>query len=150
VQNSVITRLPSTGTSHLTVHNKEQNASLEPDDKDQEYRINLLWTILASISFAITAWFVRATFSAARLATMQETIHISLSNTLGILRTLQEVTSVLTGFVLNQTFETIEWSLASGDGGIRVLSFLSLSPTTSLLGVAGIVSALNGKVTDRL
>jgi len=111
----------------------------------------ILWTVLASISFAFTAWFARATFSMDRVTTLQKILHLSLANTLGTLRALQEVTSVLTGFMINRTFEVIEWSLVSGSGGMRVLSFLTLSPTTSLLGVAGVAfGQRGGRISDRL
>jgi len=110
----------------------------------------LLWTLLASVSFAFTAWFARATFSMDRANAMEKALHLSLGNTLGTLRALQEVTSVLTGFMINQTFEVIEWSLLSGRSGMRVLSFLTLSPTTSLLGVAGVAFDKRGGVSDRL
>lgn len=116
----------------------------------RQHWINILWTVLASVSFSVTAWFARATLSMARVAELQQTVHLSLSNTLGILRALQEVTSVLTGFIINQTFEVIEWSLVSGRGGMRALSFLTLSPTTSLLGVAGVAFGLRGKTADRM
>jgi len=110
----------------------------------------LLWTLLASVSFAITAWFARATFSMDRVNALQKALHLSLGNTLGTLRTLQEITSVLTGFMINQTFEVIEWSLLSGRSGMRMLSFLTLSPTTSLLAVAGIAFGNRGGIPDRL
>ena len=114
------------------------------------HRMNIFSVALASVSFAATAWFARATFSANMLADVRKTAHLSLSNTLGVLRTLQEVTSVLTGLVLNNTFEVIEWSLASGDRGIGALSLLSLSPTTRLLGVVGVAFSRRGRVADRL
>jgi hypothetical protein len=110
----------------------------------------VLWTALASASFAVTAWFARTTLSAAQVAAVQHIFGLSLSDTLGILRTLQEVTSVLSGFMLNRTFEVIEWTLVSRDGGIRALSFLTLSPTTSLFGVVGVGFGLRGRVTDRM
>jgi hypothetical protein len=152
-QFSLITGLPKSGITngHAPAEDEtNSHAATRIETAFGQQNFPLCWTILATASFGITAWFVRATFSDARLAAIQQTVHLSLSNTLGILRTLQEATSVLTGLVLNQAFETIEWSLATGTGGVRALSFLSISPTTSLLGALGIAAGRRGAFTDRL
>jgi hypothetical protein len=110
----------------------------------------LLWAMLASTSFALTAWFARATLSSAKLASTERRMHFSLSNTLGILRTLQEVTSVLTGVLLNHALEVLEWGLVSSKGGVPALTFLSLSPTTSLIGVLGVAFGRGARFLDRV
>jgi hypothetical protein len=109
-----------------------------------------LWATLASVSFTLTAWFARATLSSAKLASTERRMHLSLSNTLGILRTLQEVTSVLTGVLLNHVLEIMEWGLASSKGGVPALTFLSLSPTTSLIGVLGVAFGRAARFFDRI
>lgn len=73
-----------------------------------------------------------------------------MSNTLGVLRTLQEFTSVLTGFALNSAFEAIEWAAVGTVDGFNALSFLSLSPSTSLVGVLGIVFGRRARLRHRV
>ena len=110
----------------------------------------VLSTTLATIAFIITAWFAQATFSPQSLSNMSQVFrYLPMSNTLGVLRTFQEFTSVLTGFVLNSAFEAIEWAAVGNVDGLNALSFLSLSPSTSLVGVLGIVFGRRARLRHR-
>lgn len=110
----------------------------------------ILGTIVATGAFAFTSWFAQATFQSERMSSaFSKTSMISLRNTLGILRTGQEITSVLTGYVLHKTFEVIDWTQVSGRHGIGMLSFLTLSPSTTLNGVAAIALGRSSRLPDR-
>ena len=110
----------------------------------------ILSTTLATIAFIITGWFAQATFSSQSLSNLTQAFrYLPMSNTLGVLRTLQEFTSVLTGFALNSAFEAIEWAAVGNMDGLNALSFLSLSPSTSLVGVLGIVFGRRARLKHR-
>jgi hypothetical protein len=110
-------------------------------------------TVLVTVVFAVTSWFAQATFSAnstAEATNILNAIHISFGSTIAVLRFLQGLTSTCIIIVLNQAFERIQWSLASSEYGIRLLSLLSLSPATSLYGIFGIAFGRRASILDRI
>ena len=110
----------------------------------------VLSTTLATVAFIITGWFAQATFSPQSLSNLSQAFrYLPMNNTLGVLRTFQEFTSVLTGLALNSAFEAIEWAAMGNADGLNALSFLSLSPSTSLVGVLGIVFGRRARLKHR-
>lgn len=74
---------------------------------------------------------------------------ISFTATVAILTVLQGLISYFTADAVAQSFETIQWTLASRDGGLRLLSFLALSPTTGVIGALKLVFGKHEKLPDR-
>jgi hypothetical protein len=107
-------------------------------------------TVLATVVFAITSWFAQATFSTAEATSILSAVHISFGSTIAVLRFLQGLTATCIIIVLNQAFERVQWSLASSQYGIRLLSLLSLSPATSLYGIFGIAFGRRASFLDRV
>ncbi|KAF2464867.1 uncharacterized protein BDR25DRAFT_318859 [Lindgomyces ingoldianus] len=100
--------------------------------------LHLLSLLLLTSLFAITIWFSQLTFPTndeRKSSDHQHQTRVPFSSALTVLRFLQGLTSTCTTFVLLQTFEMLEWTLASRNGGLMLLNFLSLSPTTGFLGI---------------
>lgn len=94
--------------------------------------------------FSVTASFAKAAISTDSVSYLQK-----FSSTLAILRVLQGITSTLTNVALNQILELIQWSLVSRNNGLRLLTFLSISPTTGVLGMLGMVLRKYPRACDR-
>lgn len=92
--------------------------------------------------FCLTSW-LSSTFDlnpseqAARLAeNLIQTDNQYFSETVKILRVVQGVASWNTLCAVSASLELVGWALASSKSGSRILTLLSLSPTTGFLGVA--------------
>jgi len=113
----------------------------------------LIMTVSATTLFALTAWFSASTFSdhPTRQAThlLQSRLELSFSSTVVTLRVLQGLTSALTALAVAQTCENIQWILASRTDGMRLLSFLGLSPSAGLWGAAQMVFRKRHQMQDR-
>ncbi|EAS30478.3 uncharacterized protein CIMG_05957 [Coccidioides immitis RS] len=96
----------------------------------------LLWAILGTVLFAVTAW-----ISQAKLST---------SRTLTLLRASQSLLSACSALALANVFELVQWAFAGRDGGLNFLSLLGLTPTTGFLGSAKVIFAKTATFTDRL
>ncbi|KAI1967016.1 hypothetical protein LOZ58_000509 [Ophidiomyces ophidiicola] len=96
----------------------------------------LLWCLLSTALFSITAWIAQAKFST--------------SSTLTWLRTSQGLLSTCSTIALAKVFELIQWALTGRNGGLYLLSLLGLSPTTGAWGATQIVFAKGARIFDRL
>lgn len=113
----------------------------------------LAWVTIATALFALTAWFGASTFfeQPGRQANLflRTKLDISFSNTVVILRVLQGLTSAATAVTVSQAYEGIQWNLSSRETGLRLHSFLSLSPSTGLWGVVQLGFAARQQPGDR-
>jgi hypothetical protein len=113
----------------------------------------LAWVTIATALFALTAWFGASTFSEqpGRQANLflRTKLDISFSDTVVILRVLQGLTSAATAVTVSQAYEGIQWNLSSRKRGLRLHSFLSLSPSTGLWGVVQLGFAAGQQPCDR-
>jgi hypothetical protein len=153
---SLISESPTTVRSQYIRHQSSDGNALKKKTTHIHKPISQLTfllsvTILATGLFIFTIWFAQATFSSVKLSSIQNAFkYVTIGNTLGILRTSQEITSVLTGYALNSAFEIVQWTWAGGNNGMPLLSFLALSPSTSVLGVTGIALSKSSRTTDRM
>src|ERR1700733_7652550 len=92
------------------------------------------WTVFTTAVFGLTAAFARASVSTDS-SFFHDSFFRKFSSTLAILRFLQGTTSTLTSLICNKTLELIQWSLLTPNDGIRLLTFLSISPTTGFFGL---------------
>ena len=103
--------------------------------------------------FAVTAWFAGSTFAGKpgnqANHILQSHLKISFSLTVTVLRVLQGLTSTFTAAAVAQSFEGLQWTLASRDCGVRLLSFLGLSPSTGILGAIKLVIGKKEQQVDR-
>lgn len=113
----------------------------------------LALAIAPTALFAITAWFAASTFSGKPRNQanhiLQSHLKLSFSSTITVLRVLQGLTSTFTAAVVAQSFEGIQWTLASREHGLRLLSFLGLSPSTGIVGAAKLVFGRKEQKSDR-
>lgn len=113
----------------------------------------LALAIAPTALFAVTAWFATSTFSGKpgnqANHILQSHLKISFSSTVTVLRVLQGLTSTFTAAAVAQSFEGIQWTLASRDRGVRLLSFLGLSPTTGIFGAVKLVFGRKEQQSDR-
>ena len=75
---------------------------------------------------------------------------MSFTNTIVILRVLQSLTLAATAVTVSQAYEGTQWTLATRDMGLRLHSFLSLSPSTGLWGVVQLSLVKKQKLSDRI
>ena len=127
-------------------------ASSSPADVNLSHQrdvSSLLSVLLATALFVLTSWFARATFTAKTSArtsqVFKDVFHIDIGDTLTILAILSSVMTRVITIALDSVFESIQWSLISQSKGASILSILAVSPTTGVMGTAGI---LVGKTTD--
>src|SRR5947207_1053156 len=107
-----------------------------------------IWPSLLT-GFTIAVFCVTAVFAEASVSVNSVSYLKKFGSTLAILRILQGLTFTLTSLTLNPPLELIQWSLASRNNGLRLLTFLSISPTTGVLGMLGMVFRENPKACDR-
>jgi hypothetical protein len=116
-------------------------------------KTKLALAITPTALFAVTAWFAASTFSGKpgnqANHILQSHLKISFSSTVTVLRVLQGLTSTFTAAAVAQSFEGIQWTLASRDHGLRLLSFLGLSPTTGIFGAIKLVFGRKEQRSDR-
>lgn len=95
-------------------------------------------TLLSTLLFAITAWFAASTFAEDPRSQadhiFQSWLQISFGSTVIILRVLQGLTSTMTALAVSQAQESIQWMLVNRHEGLRLISFLGLSPSTGVWG----------------
>lgn len=146
-------RLPKNmhGESSLST---TQQISTRQKYNSRQNSSHLLFTILATILFSVTAWFSGSSFAsnATHEANhiLQTHVHISFSSTIALLRLLQGLTSVCTAMAVSRSFEVILWTLACSSRGLRILSILSLSPTTGYFGTFMLICTKRAQKLDRL
>jgi hypothetical protein len=113
----------------------------------------LALALAATALFAVTAWFAASTFSDKpenqANYIFQSHFKISFSSTVTVLRVLQGLTSISTAAAVAGSFEQMQWTLASRDRGLRLLSFLGLSPTTGIFGTVKLVFGRKEQNSDR-
>ncbi|KAM5529869.1 hypothetical protein FOXYSP1_17713 [Fusarium oxysporum f. sp. phaseoli] len=101
------------------------------------------WTTFATVAFVLTAWFASTTFAPKpgdhAGYEVQSRFNLSFANTIIILRIIQAVTSWATTSAVAASFEIAMWALASSEAGFRILTLLSLSPTTGPFGLAKLI-----------
>lgn len=104
--------------------------------KIQMSKSRLALAAASTTLFAVTAWFAASAFSSSPRNQANQILlshfHVSFSLTITVLRILQGLTSTFTAAAVAQTFEEIQWTLASRDDGFRILSFLGIAPSTSI------------------
>lgn len=115
----------------------------------RQSRWHWLLTVLTTAVFGLTASFAKTSISTDSYFFRKSFFFKKFSSTVAILRFLQGITSTLTGFTLQQTLELIQWSLLSQKDGMRLLTFLSISPATGFLGMLGMVVLGGPTVCDR-
>ena len=108
-----------------------------------------LLTVFTTAVFGLTAAFAKASISVDSYFFRKSFFFKKFGSTLAILRLLQGITSTLTGITLQQTLEMIQWSLLSRRDGMRLLTFLSISPATGFLGMFWMVVLGGHKACDR-
>jgi hypothetical protein len=103
--------------------------------------LKLPWTQIASVFllnalFAITIWFSQLTFVTPETPTSDSKgLHLPFSSGISVLRLLQGATSLCTTSCVAQALELIQWTLSNQSHGLRMLSFLSLAPSTKNQGL---------------
>lgn len=109
------------------------------------------WTSLATLSFIVTTWFAWSTFAQnpkhQASDVLQNRYPVSFSDTVSILRIAQSATSWLVSNAVSSSLELAMWSFATSRTGSRLLTLLSLSPTTGFLGVVKLVCSSTSSAT---
>src|SRR5437762_8965431 len=100
---------------------------------------HFFWTVITTAIFGLTAAFARASISTDSSFLRSSFFFKGFTSTLAILRFLQGATPTLTSFTVQQTLELTQWSLLSQGDGMPLLTFLSISPATGLLGMFWII-----------
>lgn len=77
-------------------------------------------------------------------------LHTNVSSTLTILRLLEGLLSLCASSVLSAALENLQWTLSSTKKGLRVLTFLGLSPTSGFWGALTLSFSRNARFPDRL
>jgi hypothetical protein len=93
--------------------------------------------VVSTIFFGVTIWYTNLSFvpSEEYLIPRLKSIH-TLSN-LGVLRFLQAATSASVGVVLHKSLSLLQWKMTGRPSGVRLITALSLAPSTSYPGLLG-------------
>ena len=137
VQNGVIAGNPSSqrkSHSH-EVQNKEQARPLETLLRNQP--LIFIKVLLACASVSFTVFF--AYNSSLEIPVTERLIWTKPQNTILTINILSQVTLVLLSDLIMNSFECIRWAMICSKSGIPILTFLSLSSSTSLVGVLKII-----------
>ena len=138
---------------HKPADSGTANKTKSTSTKIQVTKSRLALAIASTTLFAVTAWFAASTFSSRPKDQanhiVQSHLHVSFSSTVTVLRVLQGLTSTFTAAAVAQTFEEIQWTLASRDRGLRLLSFLGFSPSTGIFGAVKLVFGRKEQLSDR-
>lgn len=109
----------------------------------QEMWSLVCFTLLGTATFCLTTWLSSTTFAlnpseqtASLAANLIHANNQYFSDTVTVLRVVQGVASWTTLCAVSASLELVVWALASSKCGSRVLTLLSLSPTTGFLGVS--------------
>ncbi|GAB7354876.1 hypothetical protein MBLNU459_g5518t1 [Dothideomycetes sp. NU459] len=141
---------PDKTSDHEVAERAGSDATLTKSTSNTTLALVLATTAL----FALTAWFAASTFQGKpgnqANHILQTHLKLSFSSTVVILRVLQGLTSALTAAAVAQSFEGIEWALASRDRGVRLLSFLGISPTTGIIGAVKLLFGDQVRPSDRM
>ncbi|KIW81980.1 hypothetical protein Z517_05006 [Fonsecaea pedrosoi CBS 271.37] len=97
-----------------------------PSTAVKDKLFHFVLTAVTTAFFIMTALFGSYSTSATSISLVVKRF----SSAIAVLRILQSLTSASTSFLLNYTLEVIQWTLCSRRDGLRLLSFLSISPTT--------------------
>jgi hypothetical protein len=146
---------PSSPTPTTPSPSKEATKPLVQPFQSHRRDANLLFmSILASVCFAVTAWFAKATFSGTALTRtrnfFQSTFRVDIGNTLTILTILSRLLTLVTGLVLDRILEVLHWSLICRDQGASISTVLAISGTTGWLGALGIMCRKGPELVARL
>lgn len=107
--------------------------------------LHLLTIILATCSFILVIIFVLSTYLAEKASAeglqLNGMMKVDASITLAILRAGQGLLSTLMSLALDETFVLLEWDRICRPDGLPFTSLLSLSPTTSVIGMLALVKS---------
>jgi hypothetical protein len=98
----------------------------------------LIFNLIVTAFFAATLWFSQLSFPAGGIGevdSVNKGYKLPFSSGLALLRLLQGVTSTLTTALVSQTLGIIEWTHIQTRSGARLITALSLSPSTALRGL---------------
>jgi hypothetical protein len=98
--------------------------------------------LFATTTFAVTAWFARATFSTQTSRTrdfIKNVFRVDVTDTLTILALLSGILNFLLGFVVDNVLDFIQWALICRRNGVEALSVLAVSATTGAIGNLGLL-----------
>ncbi|KAI0872377.1 hypothetical protein GGS24DRAFT_18477 [Hypoxylon argillaceum] len=102
--------------------------------------------------FAVIIVLVQASFAAQTRSDSNQALasidKINMSLTLGILRLSQGILSALTTFLLDESFQFLQWTLISSKKGLSYASILGMSPTTGVLGMISLITSPLAKGTS--
>ena len=102
-----------------------------------------LAVLIASTTFAATAWFARATFSSTSSSSTRDffksVFGIDITDTLTVLAFLSGILAFLLGFVVDNLLDIVQWALICRSQGAELLSILAISSTTGALGTLGLL-----------
>jgi hypothetical protein len=110
-------------------------------------------TFVATGIFIFTAYFIEAAFSgevAVRASrALSNALKFDVGNALALLRFVQGVLSTFTTLALMQGLELLQWALAGRDNGVSSVGFLGVAPSTTMTGVASIVTSKVARLHER-
>jgi hypothetical protein len=99
--------------------------------------LRILFNLAVTAFFTVTLWFSQFSFPASgpEVDTTKKAYQLPFSSGLALLRSLQGITSTLTTALVAQSLEITEWTCIKRKSGTRLVTVLSLSPSTSLCGL---------------
>ncbi|KAF2005758.1 hypothetical protein P154DRAFT_551439 [Amniculicola lignicola CBS 123094] len=80
---------------------------------------------------------------------LSNALKFDVGNALALLRFVQGVLSTFTTLALMQALELLQWALAGRDNGVSSVGFLGVAPTTTITGVASIVTSKVSRLHER-
>ncbi|KAI1114517.1 hypothetical protein F5Y14DRAFT_171521 [Nemania sp. NC0429] len=122
--------------------------------KIKEARLQICLGVITLGLFGLIIVFVQASFEAQKKSDNHQALNsidkLNMSLTLGLLRLSQGILSTSTAFLLDESFQYLQWILINSRRGLSYASNLSMSPTTGALGLIKLITSPITKGSSRL
>jgi hypothetical protein len=93
--------------------------------------------VVSTMFFAVTLWYTTLSFVPSGKSTIPPLKSIHTLSNLGVLRFLQAATSASVGVALHESLSLLQWKMTGRLSGVRLITALSLAPSTSYPGLLG-------------
>jgi hypothetical protein len=106
--------------------------------------------VVSTMFFAVTIWYTNLSFVPSENYSIPSLKSTHTLSNLGVLRFLQAATSASVGLVLNQSLCLLQWKLTERQSGVRLITALSLAPSTSYSGLLGYLRSSVSNIFEKV
>jgi hypothetical protein len=123
--------------NHPTTMKSPAPATTALQTKLKQHTTSIIIATMTIILLGFSIWFIDIEFISEK--PLPEHLQLSTRRTILLVNIISHVNVFLASLLLEISYETLRWSLASRNGGVSLSTFLALSKATSFMGITDLI-----------